>query len=154
MALRWIEGFETWGNVTDERDVWGDHFYGKYGMANCDSGTPSLVEGYRGIGLGYANANLSSNYFTVPLDIQATWTIGFAWYLGSSVTYFGESLVKLRDQDTVQLWLEVQRDMGGGTAGTHEILLFRGGTQLASLGYYAQNQWLDIELQATINGLL
>jgi hypothetical protein len=148
MALRWIEGFETWGDLNDTRATWGDQFYGKYGEADCDSGTPSLVAGADGVGLAYDNSNLTYNYFRIPFEDQPTWTVGVAYYLKSGIYYFGENVFKLIDGGAHQMWLEVRRDMGSGT---HEIILIRGGTTLDSLGFFAPDQWLYIELQTTIH---
>ena len=148
MALRWIEGFETWGNLTDERDVWGDIFYGKYGSSYCEDGTPKLVEGYRGIGLGLSFNNVISNHLRIPLDNQPTWTVGVAFYIPGSVYYFGEDVLRLQDSGSSQLRIQLLRDMGSGT---HEIILLRGSTQIDSLGFYAPSQWLYIELQAMIH---
>ena len=152
MALRWIEGFETFGNVSDDRSVWGDSLHAKYhGRAEMGWGSPSLVSGYRDMGLGLSFSNLTYNYFQVPLDTQPSLVVGLAYYIPSSVYYFGETLVRLRDAGTKQLWLAVLRDMGGGSAGTHEIVLVRGTTIIDSLGFYAPSQWLYVELKATIH---
>lgn len=149
MALRWIEGFETWGNLNDERDVWGDIFYGKYGSSNCENNTPKLVTGYRGIGLGFAFNNTISNHFRIPLDNQSTWTVGVAYYIPSGGGYyFGEDVLRIQDNGTTQVRLLIRRDMGSGT---REIVIQRGSTTLDSLGFYGPEQWLYIELQVTIN---
>ncbi len=152
MALRWIEGFETLGNVSDGPGVWGDSFYAKYhGRAEVGWGTPSLVSGYRDMGLGLALSNLNYNFFQVPLDTQPSLLVGLAYYIPTGVYYFGETLVRLRDGNDNGLWVAVLRDMGGGSAGTHEIVLVRGGTIIDSLGFYAPNQWLYVEIKATIH---
>lgn len=151
MALRWIEGFETWGHLGDGPGVWGDTFYGKYSPGHCDDGFPALVPGYRGIGLGYDVANTVYNHFAVPLDTQPTLVVGFAYYVKSGIYYYGEHIVSFRYGNTSQLWLEIQRDKGGETAGTHELFLFRGNTFVASLGYYPANEWIYVEMKATIH---
>jgi hypothetical protein len=143
MALRWIEGFETFGNTNDGPAVWGETFYGKYGSANMDSSYPKLIEGYRGMGLGLDVDNLSYNYFRVPLDQQQTLIVGFAFKIPNGVYYYGENIVKLADGATSQLWLEVQRDS------PHQILLFRDQTVVDSLGYYDPNEWVYIEIKVT-----
>ncbi len=152
MALRWIEGFENLGNLSDGRSVWGDSFCAKYhGLAAMDWSSPSLVSGYRGMGLGLSLSNLTYNYFQVPLDTQPSLVVGFAYYIPGNVYYYGETLVRLRDGSARQLQLVVARDMGGGSAGTHEIYLYRGDTFVDSLGFYEPNQWLYIEIKATIH---
>jgi hypothetical protein len=148
MALRWIEGFETWGVLNDERSVWGDTFYGRY-HGHCDSGTPKLVTGYESIGFALRNGDIVSNYFVAPFDNQPTWVVGCAYYIPSSIYYFGETIFRLRDDTTNQLWLAIQRDKGSST---HEINVMRGAsTVVDSLGFFAPSQWIFIEMKATIH---
>lgn len=149
MALRWIEGFETWGSLNDERAIWGDTFYGRY-HGNCDQSTPKLVAGYNSEGLAFRSGDITNNYFVRPFDNQGTWVVGCAFYIPASIYYFGEVIFKLMDNTSAQLWLEIQRDMGGGT---HEINVMQGtSTVIDSLGFFAPSQWIYLEMKVTIHG--
>lgn len=147
MSVRWIEGFETWGNLNDLRAVWQDHFYGKYSPAFCEDGSAILIEGYNGIGLAYAGASRPYNYFSVSIEQRQVWTVGFA-YKVPAVTYVnGENVLKIMDGITHQLQLEVFLDAGSGS----EIKLNRNNTAIDSLGFYPPDEWIFIEIQCNIH---
>ena len=148
MSLRWIEGFETWGTSGDGPAVFGDLFYGKYSPANINASyDPSLVSGYKDLGLAYQNNQMTYNYFSKSLGSKSFWVVGLAYRSHTSVYSSGEHVVSLRDGSDKQLAIRVK----SGTT-TNEYVLNRGTTQLASLGSFANNTWLYIELKATIDG--
>ena len=147
MSLRWIEGFETWGASGNGSSVFGDLFYGKYSPANINTSyDTSLVTGYRDIGLGYKNAQIVYNYFCKSLGSKSFWVVGLAYRSHTTVYSNGEHIVSLRDGNSKQLEIRIKT---GAT--TNEYVLNRGTTQLASLGSFANNTWLFLELKATID---
>ena len=147
MALRWIEGFETWGSLGDDHSVFGETFYGKYSPAfiNTDY-APTLVTGYLDTGLGYQNNQMTYNYFSKSLGRKPFWVVGLAFRSHTSVYSSGEHIVSLRDGSAIQLELRIESGES-----SNEIVLRRGLTQIASLGSFANNEWVYLELKATID---
>lgn len=147
MSLRWIEGFETWGVLNDDYSVFADTLLGKYSPANIYTlYSPLLVAGYKDIGLAYKNNQMTYNYFCKSLGRRQFWVVGLAFRSHTSVYSSGEHIVSLRDGDTRQLELLIKT---GST--TNEIVLRRGYTEIDSLGTYANNEWIYLELKATID---
>jgi len=148
MALRWVEGFETFGNLNDTPSVWGDYFYGKYIAGFCDGNSSKLVEGYRGIGLALLLDDFNYNYFSAGVENSQVLTAGCAYKTGIDVYYYGEVILSFKDYINTQIDLIILRDMGSGT---HELLLRRGSTTLDTLGFINPDEWVYLEVQVTIS---
>jgi hypothetical protein len=96
MALRWIEGFETFGAVGRNGQALIDDLMVKYPSSSGLVTSGALIAGRNG-GVAYDIYNINAT-LAVKLDFQPTWVIGFAFLCGALGSPF--TMVKLA-RDTV-----------------------------------------------------
>ncbi len=99
MALRLIEGFESFGANGTTGTTLDDAVKAKYADSNTDFGSPDclLNDGW-GSGLGFQMQYESSgnnNYIVAPFDDQDTWLVGFAIKRPSGDLYGDDELVSI-----------------------------------------------------------
>jgi len=150
MALRWIEGFETYGSSgTSVSGTSTSQLNLKWSGANTTGLTTLTIQSGRSSGLclkqpgNIAGAQLQTRTFTS----QATWTVGAAWYL-DGLPSSSKALILIRDASTIQVGIYLNAD-GSLTAWR--------GNQAASLGstaasVFAASAWQYVEVQTTIDG--
>ena len=143
MALRWIEGFETFGPSGTTGTGFENGIKAKYNMANTTFGAPdaSIVDG-RGSGLALSFGDVEAyQYFLKTLDAQATWVVGFALLVPTDVTGTSSFFELIDGANGVQIAL--------GINGA-DLRILRGTSVLDSTPI-SRDVWYYVELQATIH---
>ncbi len=113
MALRVIEGFESFGASATTGSTLENAIKAKYGDANTDYGSPDceLIGGW-GSGLAfhcrYDSASVY-NYITFSLDDQNTWLFGFAIKIPSELARSGE-IIRIRKSISTQCLFGLTRN--------------------------------------------
>jgi len=144
MALRWIEGFETFGASGTTGSTLETALQQKYDEANTTAGGDDgeIVAG-RGSGLGIEwGGGAYHHSIRVDLDSQATWIIGFAVKLPSSYSNGGNWLQII---DSAGPTNQIVLDREGAT-----LRLKRNTTVLDTYGL-STNQWVYVEVKVTIH---
>ena len=140
MAVRWIEGFETFGSSGATGSALEGELQKKYDEASTLTGVDAKLSAGRGSGLALEWGDENVHYFRKALDAQATWVIGFAIKLPATLSFTGTWL-EILDGGSVQIALK-------RSVSTLQIL--RGTTVLDSCSIQA-GVWYYVEVKVTIN---
>ncbi len=141
MALRWIEGFETFGAAGRSGADLRNDLILKYPQSSLPYITPGLIAGRNG---GMALNDTSSNVLIWYLDNQSTWTIGLAFKAGD-FGYVRTILALLPSFGDYPAQCELRRN-GSGYLEVYsgDVVRATGATMLQP------GQWYYIEWKATI----
>jgi hypothetical protein len=145
MALRVLEGFESFGASAVTGTTLQDAVIAKWGVASTTYSTPDcdLVAGW-GSGLAFRCRYASSavrNYVNFTLDEQDTWIVGFAVYIPSEIDYTS-SFVRVRKLTSNQCWLGIT---------PNGQLYFSAGTYLWASRNLKLNTWYYLEFKVYIH---
>ena len=138
MAVRWIDGFESYGTQTPDVAL-----SIKYQRVAINSGQSAFTTGrYAGQGIDWAG-----NTFATPtLATHATWVVGFAFRDRGVIDGLQFPIVSIMDGKATQILLRYTKT---GTLGKFSIV--SNGVQLANgTAQLVQQTWYYLEFKVTI----
>lgn len=139
MALRWIEGFETFGAVGRTGQVLKDDVMVKYSLGSLSSTNSDILVGGRNGGVALRLWAVSE-YIAIPLDLQPTWIVGVAFncYSPGSPT----ELIRLMRDTSSQCSLRLNA--------SRRLEVYSGSVRATGNTVLQQDQWYYIEWKTTI----
>lgn len=150
MALRWLEGFESFGAAGSTGAELKTEFRRKYSGAETDvnpAACTSIQNGW-GTGLGVSHRRLADHYehIKIGLDAQTTWIVGFA-FRTPGYTGFSTYLVDVMCESSVQVRLSITHG--------NKLAVYSGVGTTTRLGSSSKvlhpNTWYYVELKAYIH---
>ncbi len=133
MTLKWIDGFESWGDVTYATRA----YLTLSGVTPQSSGIGPRVSP----GLRYGGFATTATMNTPSLGADNTWVVGFGFHSNSTSTVFS---VRFLSGGSEQCRFETE-----SSGGILRWRLLRGATVIASSSTFALNQWFYFELRVT-----
>lgn len=147
MALRWIEGFETFGgNGTTFGSSGIPGFVSKYPAPTCNT-ADGIVSGRNS---GLALKGFNTHFLIQGLNASSTYTIGFAFQFdASAITTTNENIIQLLDTTTNNAHIQLQHVL---VSSNPVLRVLRNGTTLGTgTTVLTSSTWYYIELTVFVN---
>lgn len=128
MALKWMDGAETWGESTYASRAYAD-------TGSLSTTTPRVSPGLRAWNLN------NSRMQTPSLGVQNTWVVGMGIFMSAVSTF----QIRFFSGGTEQCRLEVEN-----SGGLPRFKLMRGATQIDVSPTFALSQWFYFEFKVDV----